>query len=237
MLGLTLLALRSEPRPHQWIIDAVKTLKEWTIEPAIFNEAADGKLAPAANYKPPRKNAASERLARMSPIQTRQQTANAKCSSLGAQQNLRDDEDDDSYDQSPTPTSRFNPAPGAKSATTKSGRRTMASKSSGVKTNSGNSSTQRMQYCTQKCLRGLVPGGLLDSMCPNAETHGKGHHQISSSGFKTLLRRQLAADLDTDCEQVCVNMAHVTSCFRSGSRPTGIQSPRSSPRQILSIVS
>lgn len=42
----------------------------------------------------------------------------------------------------------------------------------------GGSNEQNRPYCTQKCLLGLVKGGLLDARCPNMALH---HRQSSSS--------------------------------------------------------
>ena len=57
-------------------------------------------------------------------------------------------------------------------------------------------------YCTQKCLRGLLEGGLLDQSCLNAREHGGSHHEISRRTFIKLMRQQLACSLDTNCESL-----------------------------------
>ncbi|OCK74851.1 hypothetical protein K432DRAFT_309839, partial [Lepidopterella palustris CBS 459.81] len=56
------------------------------------------------------------------------------------------------------------------------------------------------QYYTQNCLRGVVNGGPLDNACPNVKEHGSKSHQIERSSFITLIRRQLANDLDANFE-------------------------------------
>lgn len=63
-------------------------------------------------------------------------------------------------------------------------------------------SVQSGQYCTHSCLRGLVEGGSLDMLCPNARDHGESHHRIDRPTFLTLIRQQLSEDLDTDCRPV-----------------------------------
>ncbi|RBA17495.1 hypothetical protein FPRO05_11210 [Fusarium proliferatum] len=65
----------------------------------------------------------------------------------------------------------------------------------------GNNHEQSRQYCTQKCLHGLVRGGFLDPKCPNAAFHCKNHlthvrHPISHSELLALLRKQLERSLD-----------------------------------------
>lgn len=58
-----------------------------------------------------------------------------------------------------------------------------------------------MAYCTQRCLRGLLTGGLLDEDCPNFGTHRKRdkYHCLDSSTFRELMRKQLSDSLVTDC--------------------------------------
>ncbi|KAL7940092.1 hypothetical protein V8C42DRAFT_364366 [Trichoderma barbatum] len=63
-----------------------------------------------------------------------------------------------------------------------------------------------VQYCTQKCLTGLVRGGFLDNGCPNVTLHGRGlassfaglsvRHPVSHSKWLQLLRKQLEVSLD-----------------------------------------
>lgn len=56
------------------------------------------------------------------------------------------------------------------------------------------------QYCTQKCLLGLVGGGLLDERCPNAALHrGESdgvRHPVDHAEWLRLLREQLRRTLD-----------------------------------------
>ncbi|KAM3563056.1 hypothetical protein ARSEF4850_002523 [Beauveria asiatica] len=67
----------------------------------------------------------------------------------------------------------------------------------------GGGSQQQRQYCTQKCLLGMVNGRLLDPKCPNLLSHNKGYtkigpgqHPVSHSEFLRLLERQLKDSLD-----------------------------------------
>ncbi|GAB0134351.1 hypothetical protein EsDP_00002728 [Epichloe bromicola] len=62
------------------------------------------------------------------------------------------------------------------------------------------------QYCTQRCLVGLVRGDILDSSCPNVTLHKRWmhparvgspcHHPISHSKWLQLLKKQLEDSLD-----------------------------------------
>jgi len=57
-------------------------------------------------------------------------------------------------------------------------------------------------YCTQKCLMGIARRWPLDDECPNVSLHRRhgGRHAINSQKFKDLVQKQLAEDLDHDCE-------------------------------------
>lgn len=59
------------------------------------------------------------------------------------------------------------------------------------------------QYCTQKCLLGIVSGFAIDQECPNAPFHphhGMRHAINSRSEFQDLVQQQLGKDLDHDCQ-------------------------------------
>ncbi|KAK1973590.1 hypothetical protein LZ30DRAFT_641632 [Colletotrichum cereale] len=80
----------------------------------------------------------------------------------------------------------------------------------------GGSKNEHKPYCTQKCLLGLVRGGVLDSGCPNnflhsrkpsddrrhdhssgrADARADTRHPIDHTGFLKLLREQLERTLD-----------------------------------------
>ncbi|KAK9376559.1 uncharacterized protein V1513DRAFT_423498 [Lipomyces chichibuensis] len=58
-------------------------------------------------------------------------------------------------------------------------------------------------FCTQRCLRGLQQGGMLDSQCPNVELHRQvrdsDRHLISSKRLMQPLKQQRDEDLDHNC--------------------------------------
>jgi serine/threonine protein kinase len=74
--------------------------------------------------------------------------------------------------------------------------------SSSSPTRSSHQGAQNGQYCTQKCLLGLVEGGPLDASCPNMRDHGRKCHHIDRATVLVLLRQQLSEDLDTNCKPV-----------------------------------
>ncbi|KAF4975643.1 hypothetical protein FZEAL_7598 [Fusarium zealandicum] len=60
---------------------------------------------------------------------------------------------------------------------------------------------QDRQYCTQKCLLGLVQGGFLDPKCPNMALHcnnylTRARHPVSHSEWLVLLQKQIERSLD-----------------------------------------
>lgn len=73
---------------------------------------------------------------------------------------------------------------------------------------SGNDGDKPTQYCTQACLLGLRRGGLLDPGCPNVRFHQRAakaaspdcRHPLTAGQVVARMRRQLAGDLDEDCE-------------------------------------
>ncbi|KID81672.1 Protein kinase-like domain protein [Metarhizium guizhouense ARSEF 977] len=83
---------------------------------------------------------------------------------------------------------------------------------------SGGGAEHTSQYCTQKCLVGLVRGGFLDRCCPNVTLHNRRatsglagstvRHPVSHGKWLQLLRKQLEESLDDG----------VTSLGEGGSR-------------------
>ena len=59
------------------------------------------------------------------------------------------------------------------------------------------------QYCTQRCLMGIMNQGEFDDQCPNVLEHAREgtdhHHGLDSQDFLWLIQEQLAKDRDTDC--------------------------------------
>ncbi|CBF79035.1 protein breB [Aspergillus nidulans FGSC A4] len=71
---------------------------------------------------------------------------------------------------------------------------------------SGQSRQHVAQYCTQKCLLGLLQGSTLDPDCPNMELHTLGRsdnrHLISAEDLVEKLKAQLDQDLDHNCTPI-----------------------------------
>lgn len=58
------------------------------------------------------------------------------------------------------------------------------------------------EYCTMKCISGLVKGGSLDPRCPNIREHGRERHSLSAQQFTHQLHNQLIHNREKDFEQL-----------------------------------
>lgn len=118
-----------------------------------------------------------------------------------------DDEPERSLPSTPTP------APRADDQGTRRSQRILArrprgggsSSNSGSGTGAGEGSSGRpgrsvRQYCSQKCLRGLMTRSPMDNACPNVMLHrehdGQTHHPVDHDEWLQLLRKQLKRSLD-----------------------------------------
>ena len=82
-------------------------------------------------------------------------------------------------------------------------KRRRTSHSNQLRDSPNETSRPNSQYCTQKCLHGLVRGLSLDLKCPNAQLHrarsNDGKHPVSSLKFVKLVSQQLNYDPDNRC--------------------------------------
>ncbi|OAQ57866.2 protein kinase-like domain [Pochonia chlamydosporia 170] len=119
-----------------------------------------------------------------------------------------DDELRRNLPDTPSPAERRT---GSREQGTRRSQRIQAQRLRGAATRSGSERTR--QYCTQKCLVGMVGGGLLDTCCPNVALHkrclGPGHggsishHPVSHSKWLQLLRKQFEESLDNGVTPLC----------------------------------
>ena len=195
MLAFTLQALKTPPRNQTWRTNAAVQLKSWEV---IYDDLLDAIPildAPSSEYRAPRQND----FLRMSPVQLRPREkliSSSRCHPSQDRSEPSDDEFDPDTPSRPSQRSLPQPPPQAPDPASRS--------SSGRDSQYGGKGGQ---YCTQKCLLGLVEGGLLDKTCPNVRDHGGSHHRIDKPTFLDLMRQQLSKDLDTDCEPVGVHGA------------------------------
>ncbi|PSN73790.1 hypothetical protein BS50DRAFT_607293 [Corynespora cassiicola Philippines] len=189
MLAFTLTALKTPPRSQKWRVEAAAQLNNWEV---VYDDLLDTiafEDAPSSEYRPPRHNV----YLRMSPIQLRRRPVLPSSPSCWQSQNQREASDEDPDPDTPSqqrPSLRVlhRTQPIASNSTSRNPRQ----------------GARGGQYCTQKCLLGLVKGGPIDTACPNVRYHGRSCHRINLSNFLDRIRQQLSEDLDRDCQPVGV---------------------------------
>ncbi|KKZ66579.1 hypothetical protein EMCG_07693 [[Emmonsia] crescens] len=198
-LAFTLQALRTQPRGQSWRRRAEEQLKTWKV---VFE---DIRLAipkeddtASSEYKPPH---GGHDFLRMSPVRLRPRRVSNTLAGCHPPQSHTQDDSDDKFDpNTPSRAQRPNIIPSQHKLQTSS---TSTEQPWRETRHKGN----KRRYCTQRCLLGLQRGGLLDEDCPNVRDHGTHCHRINQPTFLNLMRRQLSADLDTDCDSVGVHGA------------------------------
>ncbi len=196
VLAFTLQALKTPPRNQEWRTDKAAQLKIWELvydDPLDPNDSTPILNVPSSEYQPPRQTD----FLRMSPVRLRQRSASTSspgCHPRQDQSQPGDDEFDPGDPDTPSRPSQHRSCQPLSQAPDPAGGASPGRDS--------RSKGKGRQYCTQKCLRGLVEGSLLDEMCPNVRDHGEGRHQIDRPTFLDLMRRQLSQNLDTDCKPV-----------------------------------
>jgi len=197
VLGLCLLASKSKRRTH-----AERKRAEFFLEKHPVNSLETVQLQTPASE---RQLGAEKKHARKSPLYkgrgkvpvTSEYNLRSKCKPGDLPKNSDDEQDDHDGPNSPI-------RPSASSSKRSRGKPSGQRKYGG-RNNSNQASSSRgtqRQYCTQRCLLGIVRGWSLDKNCPNVSLHAKRgqKHAVDQSKFLDLFQRQLAEDLDHNCE-------------------------------------
>lgn len=198
MLAFTLQAVKAKRRSLEWLERARDKLNTWEV---VYDKLLDKvpKKEMPSDYRPPRHQ--KNIFLRTSPIQLRRTAASIDSIGCRPRQDESQSSDDESDLDLDSPSRRNPERP----------TRPLAQASKPVSKTSSNQRSQdrktNMQYCTQKCLRGLMERSWLDKTCPNAQEHGESHHEIDQPTFLNLMSQQLSKDLDTDCSPVGVHGA------------------------------
>ena len=187
VLAFTLRALPVPTRDIGWTNWATRKLETWVmVYDEILDEISEKNISSSV-FKPSTRS--RNEYCRASPVKTRSKTGHA-LSCHGFQDPALSDRDDDDAggDFDPTtpsrpPRERPHPHPLASSS------------SSAVQPppDSGSKGKSR-QYCTQRCLQGLIRGGKLDEKCPNVSDHGVDRHRLNRTTLLRRLDRQLSRD-------------------------------------------
>ncbi|PYI05341.1 hypothetical protein BO78DRAFT_398310 [Aspergillus sclerotiicarbonarius CBS 121057] len=181
VLAFTLRALQIPTRDIAWINLAVRNLETWVMVYDDLLDEISEKDIPSSAFKSP--TWSRNEYCRVSPVKRSMTARVASCNSsqdanfLGHDDGDSDDAGDDFDSNTPSRPPRERrfahpPEPGSSSARAPPQGSSYKGKS--------------RQYCTQRCLQGLIKGGLLDRQCPNVSDHGVDRHRLTP---KTLIRR------------------------------------------------
>jgi hypothetical protein len=197
-LAFTLRALRTQPRDTGWINWARSQLQTWEMVYDDLLEEISEKEIPFSDYKPSPQN--RNEYCRVSPVRTRSKSA-ISTSCHPPQGPLVPDHDDSGDGFDPNTPSRM---PRSSRFPSQSISQSAVSRKSQDSSYTGKS----RQYCTQRCLRGLLTGGILDKKCPNVLDHGgTNRHRLNQMTLIHLLDQQLSADcLGPDSQLGCESL-------------------------------
>ena len=191
-------AVEAKPRSQEWQKEARDKLPTWKVNlEVILNEIpmTERKELVASAYQPSIKRFRKGKFPKTPEI-FRSKKADGKtfASCAPAPDSHREtrspdssDSEDDSGGPTPQPTPSKTPKQAAANVAGKQKRGT----------------GKERQYCTQRCLMGIMNQGEFDDHCPNVLEHAREgtdhHHNLDSQGFLWLIQEQLAKDRDTDC--------------------------------------
>ncbi|KAI5285235.1 hypothetical protein KEM54_000736 [Ascosphaera aggregata] len=187
VLAFTLRALRVQVRHTAWTKWAASKLRIWEmLYDDLLQEIAEEDIS-ASDYKPYTQSRLE--YCRASPVKTRSRSAVvAACNSPEDPRSSSDDDAGDGVDpNTPSrqrPRESHLPHPSA-SSSLPTMQNSQGSRSKG----------QSRQYCTQKCLLGLVRGGTLDWNCPNVSDHGVDRHRLNRTTLIKSLNKQLSSEI------------------------------------------
>ena len=208
-LAFSLLALGSPGQRREHGQDereqAKSTLRTWAedFKSTLRSIPADERQAPdtSSTYAPTTYSTFDR-----SPIVTRKKTRRRNIEEPVEDAPRRDrsqsSDDDSAHDLPDTPSPAERRQRGHSNQTVRRSQRILAQQPRGGHGGHG----QDRQYCTQKCLLGLVNGGLLDPGCPNVASHREGSgrvtdyarlaHPVCHAEWLSLLSQQLKGSLD-----------------------------------------
>lgn len=199
-------AVKEQPRSQEWQDRARKVLPSWTVDlDAVLGEIpeTDRKELVHSAYKPSIKRF-RKGLFKKTPEVFRSRKPDGKTfsSCAPAPGSLRETESPDSSDgendsggPTPQPTPSKPPKQAAANIADKQNKR----------------AGHERQYCTQRCLLGILDQGEFDDRCPNVLEHAREgtdhHHNLDSQDFLWLIQDQLSKDRDADCYPLWVQGA------------------------------
>ncbi|EWZ27917.1 hypothetical protein FOZG_18382 [Fusarium oxysporum Fo47] len=177
-------------------LKAMKNLKTWAEDfESTLRSIPENERSASSDYSPGHEPTTYKDVDR-SPALPRKRTRRTAVCQIGEGSLTKDDRQEPSDDESasrppdtPTPTGR-----NTRQGTRRSQRLALRPR--------GGGGEQGRQYCTQKCLLGMVKGGFLDPKCPNVALHRKScaparaRHPVNHEEWLRLLWKQLEQSLD-----------------------------------------
>ena len=192
-------AVKTKPRSQDWQEKARDKLQTWKVNfEAILDEIpeTERKELVYSPYKPSRKRKFPK-----TPEIFRSRKADGKtfasCASPPeSHRETGSPDSSDSEDDSGGPTPQPTPS--------KAPKRAAGNVAGKQKKGTGQGRTgQERQYCTQRCLMGIMDQGEFDDQCPNVLEHAREgtdhHHSLDSQDFLWLIQQQLKKNRDADC--------------------------------------
>ncbi|KAK9364330.1 hypothetical protein V1509DRAFT_636732, partial [Lipomyces kononenkoae] len=206
VLCLCLMSLLSQPRDQDWRNNAARQLHR--LEPAVGVTLAQISEEEPQNVSPDSESQGSEYLlsstsesvaSDVSQPNTRSQTGCRPQETMDRSESM-DSSDSDSSESDPNQATSRRQRNVNQSTLSPPPTQRWSSHSSSQGDRGDRRQHHEAKFCTQRCLRGLQRGDILDSHCPNVELHRQGRdsnrHLISSQGLVQLLKEQLDETLN-----------------------------------------
>ncbi|KAI9670773.1 MAG: hypothetical protein M1817_003884 [Caeruleum heppii] len=190
-LGFSLMALQSQPRSQRWRRHAISRLRTWAVDfNVVLSQIPEEELAPT----PPSSifKTSTRPLHARSPYRLRKRRPRSR-SSCESNIVVREDSSPSSDDQHEEGRADFD--------TPSKPSKNVAATTPAIAEVPSSEESQR-QYCTQRCLLGLMRGAKVDLSCPNILSHRSiktDQHSIRGNTFTRLVQQQLSEDLDHNC--------------------------------------
>ncbi|KAJ9413848.1 hypothetical protein QL093DRAFT_2503287 [Fusarium oxysporum] len=204
-LAFTLMALGSpgERRGNRQEerLKAMKNLKTWAEDfESTLRSIPENERSTSSDYSPGHEPTTYKDVDR-SPALPRKRTRRTAACQAGEGSSRKGDRQEPSDDES-APRPPDTPTPSGRN-TRQGTRRSQRLALLALRPRGGGGGEQGRQYCTQKCLVGMVNGGFLDPKCPNVALHGKScapaaraRHPVDHKEWLRLLWMQLKQSLD-----------------------------------------
>uniref|UniRef100_A0A0D2YCW3 non-specific serine/threonine protein kinase n=1 Tax=Fusarium oxysporum (strain Fo5176) TaxID=660025 RepID=A0A0D2YCW3_FUSOF len=182
-------------------LKAMKNLKTWAEDfESTLRSIPENERSASSDYSPGHEPTTYKDVDR-SPALPRKRTRRTAACQTGEGSLRKDDRQEPSDDES-APRPPDTPTPSGRN-TRQGTRRSQRLALLALRPRGGGGGEQGRQYCTQKCLVGMVNGGFLDPKCPNVALHGKScapaaraRHPVDHKEWLRLLWMQLKQSLD-----------------------------------------